>query len=60
MTSPTGTPANLPPQQCPPQMLGRCARCQAPCHRYGWGGNPPCQAHQQEAAELQKPKRSGA
>ncbi|MEV4942849.1 hypothetical protein [Streptomyces zaomyceticus] len=39
MTTPAA-PVNLPPQQCPPPLLGHCARCQAPCHRYGFGGNP--------------------
>ncbi|MFD7574401.1 hypothetical protein ACFV6U_28415 [Streptomyces sp. NPDC059810] len=53
MTTPAA-PVNLPPQQCPPPLLGHCARCQAPCHRYGFGGNPLCQQHQREVAEQQK------
>ncbi|MFF3843468.1 hypothetical protein [Streptomyces sp. NPDC001930] len=57
MTTPAA-PVNLPPQQCPPPLLGHCARCQAPCHRYGFGGNPLCQQHQREVAEQQK--RPGA
>ncbi|MFK0230855.1 hypothetical protein ACIQUL_34380 [Streptomyces sp. NPDC090303] len=56
MATPLGTPVNLPPQQCPPQTLARCARCFAPCHRYGWGGNPLCQQHQREVAAMTKPK----
>ncbi|MFE1383510.1 hypothetical protein ACFW6S_31645 [Streptomyces sp. NPDC058740] len=52
MTSPA--PRNLPPQMCPPEYLGRCAICQADCHRYGPGGNPLCPQHQALAPALQK------
>ncbi|MFB6528699.1 hypothetical protein [Streptomyces sp. NPDC056399] len=59
MTTPA-RPVNLPPQMCPPPLLGRCARCHAACHRYGFGGNPLCQAHQHKVAELQAKKPAGA
>lgn len=58
MTAPA--PRNLPANMCPPHLLGRCAKCAAPCHRYGAGGSPLCQTHQQEVAALQKPKRTTA
>ena len=40
MTTPTA-PRPAPPT-CPSDQVGRCARCQQPCHRYGVGGNPLC------------------
>jgi hypothetical protein len=52
MTAPA--PRNLPANMCPPQLLGRCARWQEPCHRYGFGGNPLCQEHQTEVAAQNK------
>lgn len=39
MTTPAA-PVNLPPQQCPPPLLGHCARCQAPCLTAGGHGGP--------------------
>jgi hypothetical protein len=33
----------------PPTETGRCARCSAPCHRYGTGGNPPVRTLQSSA-----------
>ena len=46
------------PLTCPSDQVGRCARCQQPCHRYGVGGNPLCRAHfaQVEAARAKKPQ----
>ncbi|MEU5548091.1 hypothetical protein AB0G85_38480 [Streptomyces sioyaensis] len=32
------------PLLCPSDQLGRCARCQQTCQRYGVGGNPLCVA----------------
>ncbi|MFB9558610.1 hypothetical protein [Streptomyces roseoviridis] len=58
MTSPA--PRNLPPQMCPPEYVGRCAVCQADCHRYGPGGNPLCQKHQALAPALQKKPTASA
>lgn len=54
MTSPVAPPRNLPPQMCPPEYLGRCAVCQAECHRYGLGGCPLCQTCASTAPALQK------
>ncbi|MGW7433329.1 hypothetical protein ACWGIN_27790 [Streptomyces sp. NPDC054861] len=56
MTTPVPLPRNLPPQLCPPHLKGRCAKCQAECHRYGEGGSPLCKEHQAEVAAVQKPK----
>lgn len=58
MTSPG--PVNLPPEQCPSSLRGRCARCQGLCHRYGQGGNPLCQPCRAEVVALQKPRAKAA
>ncbi|MFC8008709.1 hypothetical protein [Streptomyces cinereoruber] len=50
------TPVNLPPEQCPPSLLGRCSRCHAPCHRYGHGGNPLCQSCRATVEAARAPK----
>ncbi|TBO60212.1 hypothetical protein EYS09_07890 [Streptomyces kasugaensis] len=44
MATPTGRPI---PLLCPSDQVGRCARCQQPCHRYGVGANPLCQTCRQ-------------
>lgn len=31
-----------PVPECPPNLVGPCASCQEPTHRYGHGGNPLC------------------
>ncbi|RSO40603.1 hypothetical protein DMH15_14685 [Streptomyces sp. WAC 06725] len=40
MTMPTPRPSAA--LTCRSDQVGRCARCQQPCHRYGYGGNPLC------------------
>lgn len=46
------------PLTCRSDQVGRCARCQQPCHRYGHGGNPLCRAcfALVEAARTKKPQ----
>ncbi|MFI6771154.1 hypothetical protein [Streptomyces sp. NPDC050355] len=53
------TPAR-PPLLCPSDQVGRCARCQQPCHRYGAGANPLCTVCLAKVREgQQKPARTG-
>ena len=43
MSTPTAADRPKPPApECAPSQVGLCARCQNPCHRYGYGGNPLC------------------
>ncbi|MFC8538025.1 hypothetical protein ACFUJY_29495 [Streptomyces sp. NPDC057249] len=59
MTTPTPTKKST-ALTCPPSQVGLCARCQQPCHRYGFGGNPLCVTCRSavEAARSRKPKTS--
>ncbi|MFF9483045.1 hypothetical protein [Streptomyces sp. NPDC014733] len=42
---------------CRSDQVGRCARCQNPCQRYGAGGNPLCQDCLAEVREAQGRKQ---
>lgn len=51
-------PKNLPPEQCPSDQVGLCARCHSKCHRFGPGGCPLCQTCQATAPGVQFTHRS--
>ncbi|GAA3163453.1 hypothetical protein GCM10017688_07580 [Streptomyces ramulosus] len=43
---------------CRSDQVGRCARCQAPCQRYGVDGNPLCKTCLARVRQAQQKKTS--